>query len=120
MDFPQFFLDIFGNRILIAVIATWFGGSAQERVVVEAVPPVPQQMKTATAPKPAPAPIAKKEAVIEEKAAPQKLNKQGDLTAEALAKVVELKSFRLQTPGQLDEGALKDWAEGQQLKAGLA
>lgn len=58
--------------------------------------------------------------VIEEQVSPQTLNKQGDLTSADLAKVVNLKSFRLQTPAELEKTALKDWATGQQLKAGLA
>ena len=58
--------------------------------------------------------------IIEETAGPQTLNAQGDLTAKDLAKVAGPKSFRLQTQGLLEKAALKDWAEGQQLKAGLA
>lgn len=60
------------------------------------------------------------QAVVEEQVGPQTLNKQGDLTAKDLAAVVDLKSFRLQTPGVIEKTALKDWAAGQQLKAGLA
>lgn len=60
------------------------------------------------------------QAVVEEKVSPQTLNKQGDLTSSDLAKVVDLKSFRLQTPALLEKTALKDWATGQQVKAGLA
>lgn len=60
------------------------------------------------------------QAVVEEKVSPQTLNKQGDLTSADLAKVVDLKSFRLQTPALLEKTALKDWATGQQVKAGLA
>lgn len=58
--------------------------------------------------------------VVEEQVGPQTLNKQGDLTAKDLAGVVDLKSFRLQTPSVIEKTALKDWAAGQQLKAGLA
>jgi Rhs element Vgr protein len=58
--------------------------------------------------------------LIEEKAGPQTLNRQGDLTSKDLSQVVGPKSFRLQTQGQLKKAALKDWAAGQQLKAGLA
>jgi len=61
-----------------------------------------------------------KQSVIEEQVAPQTLNKQGDLTAKDLAGVLALKSFRLQTPGLIEKSALKDWANGQQLKSGLA
>ncbi len=60
------------------------------------------------------------QAVVEEQVGPQTLNKQGDLTAKDLAGVVDLKSFRLQTPGVIEKTALKDWAAGRQLKAGLA
>ena len=58
--------------------------------------------------------------VVVEQVGPQTLNKQGDLTAKDLSSVVGLKSFRLQTPGVIEKTALKDWAAGQQLKAGLA
>jgi Rhs element Vgr protein len=60
------------------------------------------------------------QAVVEEQVGPQTLNEQGDLTAKDLAGVVDLKSFRLQTAGVVEKTALKDWAAGQQLKAGLA
>lgn len=60
------------------------------------------------------------QAVVEEQAGPQTLNKQGDLTAKDLAAVVDLKSFRLQTPTVVEKTALKDWAAAQQLKAGLS
>jgi len=60
------------------------------------------------------------QAVVEEQVGPQTLNKQGDLTAKDLAGVVDLKSFRLQSPGVIEKTALKDWAAGRQLKAGLA
>jgi len=62
----------------------------------------------------------REQAVVEEQVGPQTLNEQGDLTAKDLAAVVDLKSFRLQTPGVVEKTALKDWAAGQQLKAGLA
>jgi len=60
------------------------------------------------------------QAVTEEQAGPQTLNKQGDLTAKELAGVVDLKSFRMQSPGLIEKTVLKDWANGQQLKSGLA
>jgi len=60
------------------------------------------------------------QAVVEEKVSPQIFNTQGDLTATDLAKVIGLKSFRLQTPAVLEQSALKDWAAGQQVKSGLA
>ncbi len=62
----------------------------------------------------------KEQAVVEEKVSPQTLNKQGDLDTATLAKVIGLKSFQLQTPIMMDKSALKDWATGQQVKAGLA
>ncbi|MEN8178876.1 MAG: type VI secretion system tip protein VgrG [Pseudomonadota bacterium] len=58
--------------------------------------------------------------VTEENVAPQTLNQQGDLSATELAKVVALKSYRLQTSAMLEKSALKDWANAQQLKSGLA
>ncbi len=62
----------------------------------------------------------KNQEVIEEQVSPQKLNDQGDLKSAELAKVVNLESFRLQTSAPLEKNALKAWAEGQQVKAGLA
>jgi len=62
----------------------------------------------------------KDQAIVEEKVSPQTLNTQGDLDAATLAKVVDLKSFRLQSPVMMEKTALKDWATGQQVKAGLA
>jgi Rhs element Vgr protein len=53
-------------------------------------------------------------------AKPAKLNAQGDLDAAELAKVVDLSSYRLQTTTPLSRPALKQWADAQQLKAGLA
>ena len=58
--------------------------------------------------------------VIEQHAAPPTLNAQGDIAAAALAEVLGLASFRLQSAVPLDSGSLKAWADGQQLKAGLA
>jgi Rhs element Vgr protein len=54
------------------------------------------------------------------KAGPLKLNEQGDLSGADLAKVVNLDSYRLQTTVPLSRPALEQWAEAQQLKAGLA
>ena len=62
----------------------------------------------------------KKQVIVEEKVKPQTLNKQGDLDAATLAKVINLKSFRLQSPVVMETTALKDWATGQQVKSGLA
>jgi len=60
------------------------------------------------------------QAVIEDQAGPQQLNKQGNLESKTLAGVGKLDAFRLQTTGLLDKGALKDWADAQQVKSGLA
>jgi len=60
------------------------------------------------------------QAVIEEQISPQTLNAQGDLTSADLAGVINLASFNLQTPARLDKSVLKEWATGQQVKAGLA
>lgn len=62
----------------------------------------------------------KEQDVAEESVAPQSLNQQGDLNATDLAKVVGLKSYRLQTPAMLEKSELKDWANAQQIKSGLA
>ncbi|MCP4432947.1 MAG: type VI secretion system tip protein VgrG [Gammaproteobacteria bacterium] len=59
-------------------------------------------------------------AIVEEQAGPASLNRQGNLSSKDLATVVDLKSLRLQSASQLDQSALKDWANGQQIKAGLA
>jgi Rhs element Vgr protein len=58
--------------------------------------------------------------IIEEQISPQILNAQGNLQSSALAKVINLPSFDLQTPTKLEKGALKEWAKAQQVKAGLA
>lgn len=62
----------------------------------------------------------KDQALVEEQVSSQTLNQQGDLDADTLAQVLNLKDFRLQTPAPLQKSALKDWATGQQIKAGLA
>ncbi len=62
----------------------------------------------------------KTQAVIEEPVGPATLNEQGDLDSATLAGVIDLKSFRLQTVAPMDKAALKQWAGGQQLKAGLS
>lgn len=62
----------------------------------------------------------KQQAVAEEKAEPATLNQQGDLDSKVLAKVAGPASFRLQTSATLEQSSLKEWAAGQQLKAGLA
>jgi len=60
------------------------------------------------------------QAVQEQEASPQTLNTQGNLDSATLAKVIGLDAYRLQTPVTMESGALKAWADGQQLKAGLA
>jgi Rhs element Vgr protein len=60
------------------------------------------------------------QAIAEENVAPQSLNQQGDLSTTDLAEVVDLKSYRLQTPAMLEKSELKDWATAQQRKSGLA
>ena len=60
------------------------------------------------------------QAIQEQQASPQTLNEQGNLDAATLAKVIGLDAFRLQTPVAMESAALKAWADGQQLKAGLA
>ncbi len=62
----------------------------------------------------------KNQAIVEGQKPPQTLNAQGDLDSAALAKVVGLDSFRLQTPTPMEQGALNDWAEARQIKAGLS
>lgn len=62
----------------------------------------------------------KTQAIVQQQAAPQALNAQGDLSASTLAKVIGLDSFRLQTPALLESTALKSWVDGQQVKNGLA
>lgn len=60
------------------------------------------------------------QAVQEQEATPQTLNAQGDLDGATLASVIGLASYRLQSPVPMESTALKAWAEGQQLKAGLS
>ena len=60
------------------------------------------------------------QSITEEQVAPQTLNEQGDLGSADLAKVIDLQSYRLQTPVMLEKTELKDWATAQQIKSGLA
>jgi Rhs element Vgr protein len=53
-------------------------------------------------------------------AKPPTLNAQGDLTSAALAQVLGLASYRLQTAVPLPKEALTQWAKSQQLKSGLS
>lgn len=60
------------------------------------------------------------QAIVQSTAQPQTLNAQGNLDASTLAAVIGLANFGMQTAAPIDSGALKAWAEGQQLKAGLS
>lgn len=62
----------------------------------------------------------KNQAIVQQQATPKTLNAQGNLDSATLAKVIGLDSFRLQTPAPLESAALKSWADGQQVKSGLA
>lgn len=62
----------------------------------------------------------KNQAIVQQNSAAKTLNAQGDLDSSTLAKVIGLDSFRLQTSAPLESTALKSWAEGQQVKSGLA
>lgn len=59
-------------------------------------------------------------AVMEQSAAPATLNAQGDLDSAALASVVNLAQYQLQSGVPLTTGALTSWAKAQQVKSGLA
>jgi Rhs element Vgr protein len=61
-----------------------------------------------------------KQETLKEEVAPAKLNDQGDLTSQKLSDVLGLDSFRIQTQSRLEQPALKAWADGQQVKSGLA
>jgi len=60
------------------------------------------------------------QAVSQATATPPTLNAQGNVPSKTLADVLDLASFRLQTPVPLPTGELNAWAKAQQLKAGLA
>ena len=62
----------------------------------------------------------KNQAVTEQNVSSRTLNSQGDLDSAKLAKVLGLSAFRLQTSSPMESTALKSWAEGQQVKSGLA
>ncbi|MGV8835094.1 type VI secretion system tip protein VgrG [Cellvibrio sp.] len=53
-------------------------------------------------------------------AASASLNTQGDIDSAALASVIGLSDFRLQSSVPLESGFLTNWAKAQQLKSGLA
>ncbi|WEF34306.1 type VI secretion system tip protein VgrG [Pseudoduganella chitinolytica] len=58
--------------------------------------------------------------IVEQRAEPPSLNAHGNLDAAALAKVIGLKAWRLQSPLPLDTDGLKAWTAARQLKAALA
>ncbi len=60
------------------------------------------------------------QAIVTQSVTPQSLNSQGDLDSATLAAVASPASFGLQTAAPLESAALKTWATGQQIKAGLA
>ena len=62
----------------------------------------------------------KDQAVIEQEGSKPKLNKQGNLSSDDLAKVIDLKSYALKTCAPVDKNGMKTWADTQLLKAGLA
>lgn len=63
----------------------------------------------------------KNQAVVESKEAkPKTLNQQGNLDSAELATVINLQSFRLQTAATIEKTEAESWADGQQVKAGLA
>lgn len=53
---------------VIVILSLWFGESSEERKIVETIPPVPKEMQTAVAPKPAPTPVAEPETIKEKPA----------------------------------------------------
>ncbi|SEQ95625.1 Rhs element Vgr protein [Nitrosomonas sp. Nm51] len=60
------------------------------------------------------------QAVSEAQAGPVSLNSQGNIDSAELARVIGPDYFRLQTDIPLDNTALSDWVNGQQIKSGLA
>ncbi|MFS2002765.1 type VI secretion system tip protein VgrG [Duganella sp. CT11-25] len=58
--------------------------------------------------------------VVAQTAAPLTLQAQGDIQSAALAKVLGLESYALQTAAPLDSAALAAWTKAQQTKAALA
>lgn len=59
-------------------------------------------------------------AVVQQESSAKTLNAQGDLDSSTLAKVIGLSSYRLQTSAPVESTVLKSWADGQQVKSGLA
>jgi Rhs element Vgr protein len=62
----------------------------------------------------------KTQAIVEQTASPQALNKQGDLDSATLAAVLGVDTLTLQSATPIDAGALSTWAKAQQVRAGLA
>jgi Rhs element Vgr protein len=62
----------------------------------------------------------KSQAIVEQEAAPQTLNSQGNLDSATLAKVTGPDVYRLQTPVPLESAALQSWVKARQVKAALA
>jgi len=62
----------------------------------------------------------KNQAIVRSTASPETLNAQGNLTSAALAQVVGLSSYVMQTATPLDNATLTTWAKAQQVKSGLA
>lgn len=60
------------------------------------------------------------QAIVQQQATPNALTSQGNLTSDTLAKVIGLSTYNMQSPAPIDSTALKAWADGQQLKAGLS
>lgn len=60
------------------------------------------------------------QATIQQQAEPLSGHAQGDIAANALAQVVGLSSYRMQSDVMLDSSSLKTWADGRQLKSTLA
>lgn len=60
------------------------------------------------------------QAVTEAQAGPVSLNSQGNIDSTELANIIAPDYFRLQTNLPLDNTALTDWVNGQQVKSGLA
>lgn len=62
----------------------------------------------------------KTQGIVSQTAAPKALNQQGNLDSATLAKVIGLKSYRLQTPVPLESDVIKSWTAGQQVRSGLS
>ncbi|WP_042861005.1 type VI secretion system tip protein VgrG [Dickeya sp. NCPPB 3274] len=57
---------------------------------------------------------------LQEKAAAQSVSRQGNLSADELARVLGLTEYRLQSATPLVNTVLRDWARGQQVKSALS